>query len=166
MLALVVSVPAVEAELAADALWALGVVAVGWGLLQELIPTGDERLPGLPGLPVGWLAAVPWWMVLLVLALLVGLGLGYWGWWTTWFVIDEHEVRVENRGAFAESRRIAFASRSSSHRPCSSAVARSKVDRSARASASRSRRRAASTSTGPKDAAWPSSADRPTWRKG
>lgn len=51
---------------------------------------------------------VPGWALGLIAALLLSLGFGYWGWWTTKIVIDDHELRVENTGAFQESKRIAF----------------------------------------------------------
>ena len=91
-------------------LW-IGIVAVGWFLLQEFLPGGnglaefdDFQLSELPRL----LGSLPWWVLGLVSFLAVGLALGYWGWWTTRFVIDDRELRIENTGAFSESKRIAF----------------------------------------------------------
>lgn len=54
------------------------------------------------------LTELPFWVYLIVGLPLLGLGFGYWGWWTTKFVIDDHEFRLENTGAFQESKRIAF----------------------------------------------------------
>lgn len=54
------------------------------------------------------LTELPFWMYLVVGLPLVGLVMGYWGWWTTRFVIDDREFRLENTGAFQESKRIAF----------------------------------------------------------
>ena len=48
------------------------------------------------------------WSLALIAALLLSLGFGYWGWWTTKIVIDDNELRLENTGAFQESKRIAF----------------------------------------------------------
>lgn len=86
-------------------LW-VGVVAVGWALLQEFLPNGDPT--PAPDLPLDALVGVPWWTLLLLGVMAGILAIGYWGWWTTWFVIDDRELRVENRGAFAQSKRIAF----------------------------------------------------------
>lgn len=83
-------------------LW-IGVVAIAWFVVQELLPGNSGRLRDLSHLgqiPFGWLIVFAG----------VGLGLlaGYWGWWTTKFVIDDRELRIENTGAFTESKRIAF----------------------------------------------------------
>lgn len=82
------------------------VLAAGYAIisssLQGDIPWNDlGRLGDL-------LQTVPLWMLGVVGVLLLSLGFGYWGWWTTKLVIDDHELRVENTGAFQESKRIAF----------------------------------------------------------
>lgn len=86
-------------------LW-IGVVAFGWFVLTSVVQ-GDPMWSDVGRLTEN-LAAVPWWMLLLGGGLVVGLAVGYWGWWTTKFVIDDREFRLENTGAFQESKRIAF----------------------------------------------------------
>ncbi len=84
--------------------WLL-VVALGWFVVKEFLP-GGNGLRDLEGLRS--LLDVPWWLwMLAVLAPLTFAG-SYWGWWTTKFVVDDHELRLENRGAFQESKRVAF----------------------------------------------------------
>lgn len=84
-------------------LW-IGVVAVGWFVLQEFLPGGG----GLAEFRDFDLREMPWGFLVLLAALLVAVGFGYWSWWTTRFVIDDRELRIENTGAFRESKRIAF----------------------------------------------------------
>lgn len=86
-------------------LW-IGVVAIVWFVVNSLLQ-GDAWWENL-GSPMELLQQAPIWVLVPVGALLVGLGAGYWGWWTTKFVIDDHEVRRENTGAFHASQRIAF----------------------------------------------------------
>lgn len=86
-------------------LW-LGVVAIAWFTITSLLQ-GDPIWNDLGRLGQS-LQDVPWWMFLVVGGVVIGLGMGYWSWWTTKFVIDDHEFRLENTGAFQESKRIAF----------------------------------------------------------
>ncbi|MFT3875985.1 MAG: PH domain-containing protein [Propioniciclava sp.] len=86
-------------------LW-IGVVAIGWFAITSL-PQGDPWWEDL-GSPAELLQQVPLALLIPVGALLIALGAGYWGWWTTKFIIDDHEVRRENTGAFHASQRIAF----------------------------------------------------------
>jgi len=83
-------------------LW-IGVVAFGWYVVTSLLE-GQDPFWDADALALN----TPWWVPLVGAGLVIGLGAGYWSWWTTRFVIDAHEVRVENRGAFQESKRIAF----------------------------------------------------------
>lgn len=80
----------------------LAIVAVAWFSLQEVAAGGgvfDD---------LGGAAALPWWAIPGGLVLLVMLGLGWWEWWTTRFVIDAEELRIEHRGLVHESKRIAY----------------------------------------------------------
>lgn len=82
--------------------WLL-VAAAGWFVLNDLL-RGSLQLSDLQRLR----EAVPWWAYLAGGALVVFLAFGYWSWWTTRFIIDDTELRIENAGAFQESKRIAF----------------------------------------------------------
>lgn len=86
-------------------LW-IGVVALVWFTATSLIQ-GDPWWEDL-GSPLELLQQTPIWLLVPLGALIVGLGAGYWGWLTTKFIIDDHEVRRENTGAFHSSQRIAF----------------------------------------------------------
>ena len=86
-------------------LW-LGVVALGWFAVTSFLQ-GDPIWEDFDRLGE-WLTSVPWWVFIAAGGVLIGLGFGYWGWWTTKFVIDDREFRLENTGAFQESQRIAF----------------------------------------------------------
>lgn len=86
-------------------LW-LGVVALGWYAATSFIQ-GDPIWQDVDRFRT-WLTEVPWWVFVAGGAVVLGLGFGYWSWWTTKFVIDDREFRLENLGAFQESRRIAF----------------------------------------------------------
>lgn len=83
----------------------LFVVAVAWILLQELL-SGGERLRDLSSLPA--LLSGQWWVLVMLGLLVLTLAPGYWSWWTTSFVLADDELRIENRGAFTSSKRIAF----------------------------------------------------------
>lgn len=82
------------------------VVAAGYFVISSLVQ-GDipwnDLLPYLQEL----IAQTPWLLGLAGLFVL-SIGAGYWGWWTTKLVMDDHELRVENTGAFQESKRIAY----------------------------------------------------------
>lgn len=80
----------------------LAIVAVAWFSLQELAAGGGFFND------LGNLAALPWWAIPGGIILLVTLGLGWWEWWTTRFVIDADELRIEHRGLVHESKRIAY----------------------------------------------------------
>ena len=80
----------------------IAIGAMVWFALQELANGG-----GLFN-DLGNLAALPWWAIPGVLFLSVSLGLGLWEWWTTRFVIDADELRIEHRGLVHESKRIAY----------------------------------------------------------
>ena len=86
-------------------LW-LGVVALAWFVLTSALQ-GDPIWEDLDQFGAR-LQDVPWWVFLVGGGVVLGLGVGYWGWWTTKFVIDDTEFRLENTGAFQESKRIAF----------------------------------------------------------
>ncbi|QIK72654.1 PH domain-containing protein [Propioniciclava coleopterorum] len=82
------------------------VLAGGYALISALAQ-GNLRWEDIGELgPL--LAQTPWWMLGLIAALLVTLGTNYWTWWTTKLVMDDQELRVENTGAFQESKRIAY----------------------------------------------------------
>lgn len=83
-------------------LW-IGVVAFGWFALTSILQ-GDRTFADMSDL----VGRIPWWLLFLMGALLLGLAWGYWSWWTTKFIIDDAELRIENTGAFQESKRIAF----------------------------------------------------------
>lgn len=86
----------------------VGVVAIAWYFASSLLQ-GQNPLDWGPGLSAeDILTAVPWWVYLVLGGLAISLAIGYWSWWTTLFVIDDRELRIENKGAFKESRRIAF----------------------------------------------------------
>lgn len=79
------------------------IVALGWFFVSSLLQ-GEPLLEGL-----GFLRTrAPWWVWVAGGGLIVGLAMGYWSWWTMTFTIDDTELRIENRGAFQESKRIAF----------------------------------------------------------
>ncbi|MFV0451027.1 MAG: PH domain-containing protein [Propioniciclava sp.] len=81
----------------------IGVVAVGGYTVSSVL----SRDPAMAD--VGQLTSrMPWWFWLVGAGVLVALVANYWSWWTTRYLIDEQELRLENRGAFAESQRIAF----------------------------------------------------------
>ncbi len=86
-------------------LW-IGVVAIAWFTVTSLAQ-GDPWWEDL-GSPTELLQQAPLWLLVPVGGLLIGVGAGYWGWWTTKFIVDDHEVRRENTGAFHASQRIAF----------------------------------------------------------
>ncbi len=86
-------------------LW-LGVVAIGWFVVTSFLQ-GDPIWADFGKLQER-LTDVPWWLYIVAAVVIIGLGFGYWSWWTTKFVIDDHEFRLENTGAFQESQRIAF----------------------------------------------------------
>lgn len=86
-------------------LW-LGVVALGWFVVTSSLQ-GDPIWQDLDRVR-DLFDAVPWWVLVVLAFLLVGLAFGYRAWWTTKFVIDDREFRLENTGAFRESQRIAF----------------------------------------------------------
>lgn len=87
----------------------VGLVAIGWALFTQVIQ-GQNPLDGITSIPdlIDLLGRAPWWLLGMLGVLLIGLGFTYWSWWTTRFVIDDRELRIENRGAFQESKRIAF----------------------------------------------------------
>ena len=82
------------------------VVAVGYfvisSLMQGDVPWND-LLPYLQEV-----AAQTPWLLGIVGLFVLSIAAGYWGWWTTKLVMDDHELRVENTGAFQESKRIAY----------------------------------------------------------
>lgn len=86
-------------------LW-IGVVAIAWFLVTSLAQ-GDPWWHDLAS-PMEFLQQAPVWLLVPIAGLLIGLGASYWGWWTTTFIVDDHEVRRENTGAFHASQRIAF----------------------------------------------------------
>lgn len=86
-------------------LW-IGVVAFGWFAVNTVI-SGDPIWADVSEFGQR-LGSLPSWVLWLGGALVLGLGWGYWSWWTTRFVIDDTEFRLENRGAFQQSQRIAF----------------------------------------------------------
>lgn len=86
-------------------LW-IGVVALGWFVVSSVLQ-GDPIWNDL-GEMRERLQDMPWWVFLVAGGVVIGLGTGYWSWWTTRFVIDDQEFRLENTGAFQESKRIAF----------------------------------------------------------
>ena len=86
-------------------LW-LAIVALGWFAVTSFLQ-GDPIWQDVDRFRT-WLTDVPWWVFIVAGGVVIGLGLGYWSWWTTKFVIDDREFRLENTGAFRESRRIAF----------------------------------------------------------
>lgn len=81
----------------------IGVVAFGWFALTSILQ-GDSVFDDMSTL----LQRVPWWLLAVMAAVVIGLAFGYWSWWTTKFIIDDVELRIENTGAFQESKRIAF----------------------------------------------------------
>ncbi|MFV0407338.1 MAG: PH domain-containing protein [Propioniciclava sp.] len=81
----------------------VGVLALGWYTGSSLLQ-GDPMITDLSQLP----GRAPWWLYLVGGAILVGLVVNYWSWWTTRYVINDDELRLENTGAFQESQRIAF----------------------------------------------------------
>ena len=81
----------------------IGIVALGWFVVTSVLQ-GDAIWEDFDTL----IERVPWWLYLVAGGVLVSLGFGYWSWWTTRFTIDDTELRIENRGAFQESKRIAF----------------------------------------------------------
>ncbi|WP_040162214.1 PH domain-containing protein [Nigerium massiliense] len=83
-------------------LWLL-VVAAAWFILQEFVQ--GNRFDQIRDFRFG---EVPWFAWAVIGFGLISLAAGYWGWWTTKFVIDDKELRIENTGAFTESKRIAF----------------------------------------------------------
>lgn len=48
------------------------------------------------------------WLLIFLAVMLVSLGTSLWNWWTTRFVVTEHELRVEHRGVQHESKRVAY----------------------------------------------------------
>ena len=84
-------------------LWLI-VVAFGWFVLNELIQ--GERFTDVGD--VLQLVTSSWAIAGLAVVLVLGLGFGWWGWWTTTFHVTDDEFRIENSGAFAESKRIAY----------------------------------------------------------
>ena len=86
-------------------LW-LGVVALGWFVVTSFLQ-GDPLWEDVDKLEE-LLTSAPWWVYVAAAGVAVGLGFGYWSWWTNRFVIDDREFRLENTGAFQESQRIAF----------------------------------------------------------
>lgn len=84
----------------------VGVLAVAWFFLQSFINDDgileaiDEIRKGTWDLPLG--------LILIGVGAVLALAFAYWHWWTTKFVIDDREFRLENTGAFRESKRIAF----------------------------------------------------------
>ncbi len=53
-------------------------------------------------------AELPPWLLGFVVVMVVSLGANLWRWWTTRFVVTEHELRVEHRGLQHESKRVAY----------------------------------------------------------
>ncbi len=86
-------------------LW-IGVVALGWFVVTSMLQR-DPIWQDLDKLRER-LVDVPWWLYVVAVLAVVILAFSYWSWWTTKFVIDDHEFRLENTGAFQESQRIAF----------------------------------------------------------
>lgn len=75
-------------------------------LIQNDIPWQDITQVGQA---VGQaLSEAPVWLLVAFGAIALSIGSGYWGWWTTKLVMDNQELRVENTGAFQESKRIAY----------------------------------------------------------
>lgn len=84
-------------------LW-LVLVAFGWFLANDLLQgNGVTSVDDLRRL-----AATSWLFLALGAALLLGLAAGWWSWWTTTFHVTDDELRIENTGAFRESKRIAY----------------------------------------------------------
>lgn len=81
----------------------LVLVALAWFVASELVNGG---LSGLADL--GRLFAGQWLLLALGLGLVGSLAIGWWSWFTTRFHVTEEELRIENSGAFTESRRIAY----------------------------------------------------------
>lgn len=82
------------------------MVAIAWFTVTSLLQ-GDPIWEDIGRLGER-LQDIPWWVFLVGGGVIIGLGVGYWSWWTTKFVIDDTEFRLENTGAFQESKRIAF----------------------------------------------------------
>ena len=86
-------------------LW-IGVVALAWFAATSMLQ-GNPIWKDIGRLGER-LQDVPWWVFIVGAGVVIGLGAGYWSWWTTRFIIDDHEFRLENTGAFQESKRIAY----------------------------------------------------------
>lgn len=86
-------------------LW-VGVVALVWFLATGFLNGDLDQLGRLDGL--GGRLANGWLLLLLAGGLLAGLAAGWWSWFTTIFHVTATELRIENTGAFTESRRIAY----------------------------------------------------------
>lgn len=82
------------------------VVAAGYFIINHLIQGDIPWHDLLPYLRDN-LMQTPWLLAVLGVFVL-SIGFSYWGWWTTRLVMDENELRVENSGAFQESKRIAY----------------------------------------------------------
>lgn len=80
----------------------VAIVAFAWFFAKDVLerPWEDFNPSSFNKTPI--VALIVLGIVVLVLVA------SYWSWWTTLFVIDDHEVRIENRGAFQESKRVAF----------------------------------------------------------
>lgn len=81
----------------------VGVVAIAWFAFNEFLQ-GSKIFSDLSRFGEN----VPWYLWIVLGGVLVFLVFSYWSWWTTKFVIDDTELRIENTGAFQESKRIAF----------------------------------------------------------
>lgn len=81
----------------------LVVVAFSWFFATEFLNGGlssfDELLQRVRGQFV---------LLALGAGLMLSLAAGWWSWWTTRFHVTDDELRIENAGAFTESKRIAF----------------------------------------------------------
>ncbi len=81
----------------------VGLVALVWFVGMRFVNGELQSLSDL----VEWVRSGPWMVVAGALVLL-GLAASFWSWWTTRYIIDGHELRVERRGLSHESTRVAY----------------------------------------------------------
>lgn len=97
-----------EAVLTAERPHPLTPLVQAWiWLVGTALFVGRQLLetPDLTGLP---LTRLPPWLLGFVALMVLSLGVNLWNWWTTRFVVTEHELRVEHRGLQHESKRVAY----------------------------------------------------------
>nr|NLI49240.1 PH domain-containing protein [Propionibacterium sp.] len=77
-------------------------------LVGAALSLGRQLLDAPQDLIALRLSELPPWTLGFLLVMATSLGLNLWRWWTTRFVVTDHELRVEHRGLQHESKRVAY----------------------------------------------------------